>query len=233
MTRGSQNGFTLVEVLAALALASLVLVSLNLAMTAIRQAGERARQSLGGQAALAAATAIFQRDVAAIIPIRRAASGAAAGYLFEASPRQMVYPLAEQRGAGAGGLYLVRLSVRQEEGRSLLLRERRALEPGAADATGAAGSWTDGVVLLEGPYEIAFAYRAPGAGTRGWREGWPSPGPLPEQVRLTIADTATGRLRLPVLVQPLLLTAPAECAADPACAAPPQQDAPPQGAAPQ
>lgn len=228
MSRPRPNGFTLIEVLAGLALAGLVVVSLNLAMSAIRQGTDRARLSLGGQAALGAATAIFQRDVAAIARIRREAASPAAGYLFEAGPRQMVYPLVERRGAGAGGLFLVRLSVSEADGARRLLRERQPLEPGTPIPAG--GEWADAVVLLEGPFDIAFAYRAPGRDARDWRDDWPTAGPLPEQVRLTIADQATGRLRLPVLVQPLLVTADPECAADPACMSP-AEPAPP-GATP-
>lgn len=36
---------------------------------------------------------------------------------------------------------------------------------------------------------------------------------MPEQVRLTIGDSATGRLRAPVIVQSLLIEAEIECTA--------------------
>ncbi len=50
---------------------------------------------------------------------------------------------------------------------------------------------------------------------------------MPEQVRLTIEDQATGRLRVPVAVQSLLVDAEVECAADAARCG----DAKPEGAA--
>jgi len=53
-----ESGFTLIEVLAALALASLVLVSLNLAMSAIERGVSKTQASLGRQSALGAAADI-------------------------------------------------------------------------------------------------------------------------------------------------------------------------------
>jgi hypothetical protein len=50
---------------------------------------------------------------------------------------------------------------------------------------------------------------------------------MPEQIRLTIEDSVTGRLRAPVIVQSLLVDAEVECAAVPAGCG----DAGPQGAA--
>ena len=67
--------------LAALALASLILVSLNLAMNAITRGVSKTRDSLGTQSALTAATGIFAQDVARIAKIRRGEKGEQ-GYLF-------------------------------------------------------------------------------------------------------------------------------------------------------
>ena len=62
---------------------------------------------------------------------------------------------------------------------------------------------------------------------RDWSESWAAADAMPEQIRLTIADSATGRLRIPVIVQSLLVDAEVECAAAPAAAAMPE----PEGAA--
>jgi general secretion pathway protein J len=208
-----QHGFTLVEALAALTVASLILVSLNLASTTVRQGVERARQSLGSQAALSAAVGIFQRDAARIARLPRDGGEQAAGYLFEGSPGQMVYPLSEHQGASQGGLYLVRLRAENSEVGTQLIRDRAPLPPGEQPDQDPA--WNDAVVLLEGPFDIAFAYRAQRTGARDWSENWSTPGAMPEQIRLTIEDRATGRLRVPVVVQSLLVDAEVACAADP------------------
>jgi prepilin-type N-terminal cleavage/methylation domain-containing protein len=223
---GGQHGFTLVEVLAALAVASLILVSLNLASTSVRQAVGTTRQNLGSQAALSAAAGIFQKDAARIVKLRRPGEAETAAYVFEGSARQMVYPLSEQEGASQGGLYLVRLRALNAEGGAQLVRDRAPLLPGEAEDL--ERPWKDAVVLLEGPFDISFAYRAQRTGERAWNESWSAEGAMPEQVRLTIEDSATGRLRLPVIVQSLLVDAEAECAADPSRCG----EAKPEGASP-
>lgn len=220
-----QHGFTLVEVLAALAVASLIIVSLNLASTAVRQGVEKTRQSLGSQAAVSAAAGIFQRDAARIAKLRSADGAASGGYLFEGSARQMIYPLSEFEGVSQGGLYLVRLRAENAEGSTQLIRDRAPLLPGEAIIEDP--SWRDAVVLLEGPFDIGFAYRAQRTGGRDWSESWDPANAMPEQIRLTIEDSATGRLRAPVIVQSLLVDAEVECAAAPASCG----DAEPKGAA--
>jgi general secretion pathway protein J len=209
-----QSGFTLVEVLAALAVASLVLVSLNLASATIRRGVDQARESLGGQAALTAAIGIFRRDVAGIAKLRREAEAGSVRYVFEGDARQMVYPVSELRGASAGGFYLVRLRAIDSESGQQLIRDRAAVLPGEAAETPA---WSDAVVLLDGPFEIRLAYRAQRSGERQWEEIWSAAVAMPEQVRLSIADSTTGRLRVPMIVQPLLVDAEVECAGPGGC----------------
>ena len=212
----AEAGFTLIEVLAALAVSSLLLVSLNLAMTSVRQGAEQTRQSMASQAAITSATDIVVRDVARIARVRQEGD---AGYLFEGSARQMIYPLAERRSAGGGNFFLVRLRAEEEGGLTRLLRERAPFPPG--DPPGPAAQWGDAVVLLEGPFEIGFAYRAQRGSERRWRETWAGREGMPEQLRLTLTDRRTGRLRIPVLVQSLHIDAEVQCATDPsACDAP-------------
>lgn len=206
----AEAGFTLVEMLAALVLASLIFLGLNMSMTSVRQGADRAREALSSQSALSTATAIFARDVARIAKIRRGAQPGA-GYLFEGTARRMIYPLAEREGTVNGGLYLVRLSVVDDDGgQQRLIRERALLQPGVT--LGLSADWQDAVVLLDGPFDITFAYRAQRSGARGWSDAWSAAEAMPEQVRLTIGDRRTGRLRIPVLVQALQVDAEVDCA---------------------
>lgn len=203
-------GFTLIEVLAALVLASLILVSLNMAMSAVGKGTDRTRRSLGEQSEIGAAVAIFASDVARIAKIRRpAAPGAFAGYVFDGGPAAMVYPLREQEALAAPGLYLVRLSVHDKDGQATLLRERAPLPAGSSDAV---PQWRDPVVLLSGPFDIALAYRAQRTGQREWSANWGAAEAMPEQIRLTITNRATGRLRVPGFVQSLAIDSEVDCA---------------------
>lgn len=216
-----QSGFSLVEVLAALALASLILVGLNLAMTTIRQGSDGARGRLSSTAELTSAAQVFSDDVARIAKIRLRSDSTEAGYWFEGSAGQMIYPLTEWAGVARPGLYLVRLRVAGDERRQLI-RERAPLLPG--EAFDGEREWRDPVVLLDGEYDVSFGYRAPRSGWRTWSEGWNMPGPMPEQISLTVTDRKTGRMVMPLLVQPLAVDGELECAAGgPGCAAPSPQ----------
>lgn len=217
--RNPEAGFTLIEMLAALALASLIFLSLNLAMTTVQNFVVKSTNSLSSQDAITAATRLFARDAARIIRLRNSVGPDAQGYLFEGSPRQMIYPLLEHEGVSGGGLYLVRLRVAERDGVDQLIRERALLQPGERPGTDV--DWGDAVALLEGAFDIVFAYRAQRSGMRDWADGWSAATAMPEQLRLTIKDRATGRLRVPVLVQSILIDAEVECAAEsPGCGKP-------------
>lgn len=206
-----QAGFTLIEVLVALALASLILVSLNLAMTTIRQGSEGARLRLSSNAVLTTAADVFSDDVARIAKIRLQGDDKAKGYWFDGSAGQIIYPLTEWAGVARPGLFLVRLRVAGGKV-TQLIRERSPLLPG--ETFDGKREWGDPVVLLEGDYAIAFAYRAPGGGMREWSDAWMMPRPMPEQISLTVTDRKTGRLAMPLLVQPLRIAGEVECASE-------------------
>lgn len=220
-----ENGFTLLEVLAALVLASLILVSLNLAMTAIGKGVDRTRASLGRQALVAGVIDVFGRDVARIAKIRRPGSDRFTGYVFEGRADSLIYPLREESGLASPGLYLVRLSIRDEGGQTQLVRERAPLGLGARNE--GIQQWLDPVVLLSGPYSIAFAYRAQRSGARDWSDNWVASQTMPEQIRLTIADAGSGGLVVPGFVQPLRVDAALDCVVNPTppCGAVPAAEA--------
>lgn len=205
-----QAGFTLLEVLAALVLASLILVSLNMAMAAVGKGVDHTRRSLGEQSELGSVADVFTRDVARIAKIRRSTDPRNfSGYLFDGQPDAVIYPLREEEGLAAPGLYLVRLSLREDKGERQLVRERapiiaggeRTLEP----------TWRDPVVLMSGDLDVTFAYRAQRSGRREWGESWQAAEAMPEQIRITVTDRATGRLRLPGLVQSLAIDTEVDC----------------------
>lgn len=205
-----EAGFTLIEVLAGLVLASLILVSLNMAMSAVGKGTDHTRRSLGEQAELGSAVDIFGRDVSRIAKIRRPAKpGDFAGYVFDGRPDVIVYPLREEEGLTDPGLYLVRLSVQRKDGQTTLLRERAPFPVGDSSAL---PQWDDGVALLTGPYDIDFAYRAQRTGQREWNSSWQAAETMPEQIRLTITNRETGRLRVPGFVQSLAIDSEVDCA---------------------
>ncbi len=222
-----ERGFTLIEVIAGLAVASLILVSLNLVMGTINRGFDQTARTLSRQNAMSGALDIFGSDVARIETIRgRGADGEPQPFLFSGREREVIYVLAERPGNNPAGLYLVRLYVRDSDGDAELIRARAALPAGSFDM--AEAGWQDEVMLLSGPYDISFSYRAPRQGLRSWGSGWESGAKMPEQIRLTITDRATGRLRVPGLVQSLKINGEAACLRPEAkdCGKTPAQEAP-------
>lgn len=210
-SRINEGGFTLLEVLAAVVLSALILVSLNMAMSAVGKGVDHTRHSIGEQTELASAIDIFNRDVARIAKIRRGSPGQEfSGYVFEGGAGEVIYPLREEEGLAAPGLYLVRLRVAGDEGRRQLLRERARLRLGQLDSS---PQWRDPVVLISGNFDIAFAYRAQRAGLRDWAGSWQATERMPEQIRLAITSRDSGRLRVPVVVQSLAIDMEIDCAA--------------------
>lgn len=196
-----EGGFTLFEVLAGLAISSLVMTALGAAMTTINRGSAQASASIARQAAISSGLAVLAGDFQRI---ERAVDDPAqpTRFLFSGRPGGMDYVLDERRGEG---LHLIRLEVRAGAGGTELVRSRAPI--------GGAVAFGEDVVLLAGDFTLAFSYRAPRARLRDWSSGWQAADRMPDQIRLEITDRATGRLRIPVFVAALRISAEAACAA--------------------
>lgn len=206
--RASQQGFTLIEIIVGLVISSMILVSLNLVMGAVNRGFDATSQAIGRQVELTRAFQILSGDISRIERYRATVDGAGQ-YQFEGTPAEMVFPLVERPGNNVAGTYWVKVLVRSGASGTELVRSRKPLVIGATspDSSG----WSDDVVLVRAPVGIEFAYRAPRTGIRNWSSSWHGGAQLPEQIRVVVVDTATGRLRVPHFVQYLKLDA------DPAC----------------
>lgn len=207
-----ESGFTLLEVLVGLLISALILVAASMAMKTINLSYDRTTQSLGRQSVLESGLDIVAGDLSRL---ERAFDNAAkpTRFLFSGRAGEMIYVLAERPGNNSGGIYWVRLQVRNSAAGNDLVRERAAMQLGDSDPGQA--KWVDAVTLLSGDYTIAFAYRSTRAGLRDWADTWQAGNMLPDQVKVQVTDIATGRLRLPVMVQTLKLDAERNCG-DPA-----------------
>lgn len=207
---GSDAGFTLLEILVGLAVSSLIMLGLSLSMKTINMGFDRATTSIGRQSTIAAGLYVVAGDIARI---ERAVDNpdAPTQFLFFGSRSEVIFVLAERPGNNRAGLYWVRLTVRKAGKGAELVRTRAPYHQGEHDL--AAITWSDDVVLLRGDIQIDLSYRAPQAGLREWASGWQATNMLPGQFKIEITDTRTGRLRVPVFVQTLKITAEAACAA--------------------
>lgn len=209
-SNSSQHGFTLIEIIVGLAVSSLILLSLNLVMGTINRGFEQTTKSIARQTGLTTALDVISADLARIERIREPGKENEKGaFLFEGRKQEIIFPLVERPGNNAAGLYLVRMWVRQGDNGQELVRDRAPLPLDAFNL--ANKNWDDEVVLMQGPFDIQFDYRAQRSGLRSWASSWNADDMMPEQVQITVTDVATQRLRIPVFVQSLAIEAETAC----------------------
>lgn len=192
----ARAGFTLVETLAALAIAAMVLMSLG---TLIRQGvlffdrGTRA-VDVNEQLALAidsldhdfaAARFVVQRDATSAVVAFAAEPGSADG------PPKVTFITAGGRASGPQGEEVVSLSIEESDGATQLVR-RRAVWRGPRMHLDEARP-RDAVILLKGPLSMSFHFAKQGEDGRiAWQDHWKGETELPHSVRLAVHDNATG-----------------------------------------
>jgi len=176
-------GFTLIEALVATALMGFILVALatitaqwlpNWNHGVVRV--QRNEQVALGLERLAA-------DLAAadFIP----ANNQTRKPFFDGASRSVTFVRTALGPETGPGLEFVRIAEISSERGPVLVRTRAPFVPGIDRQP----NFTDPVVLLRAPYRLSFSY----AGTdRNWREDWQEQVQLPNAVKLTVRDAATG-----------------------------------------
>jgi len=213
-TYDRQRGFTLVEVLAALAITSVVIAGTATLIHQVAFNFDRGAHSMDRAEALALASDRLAGDFGAARFVVWPDDHTAA---FEGGPDKVSFISAAGVGAGlpgarAGGEELVTLSVEETDGVTRLVR-RRAAWPGPHVHFGDLDPG-DSVVLVEGKLDAAFAFAALGQdGKLTWSDAWAEKPTLPRLVRLTVHDRDTGAELLPgeFLIH---ADAPSTCAQD-------------------
>jgi prepilin-type N-terminal cleavage/methylation domain-containing protein len=233
---GRCAGFTLIETLAALALASLIIVAGSALLHQGLFAFDRGAETVDQEEELSLAVACLTRDFSAARYVREISRSAARGLsaggsndrtarqsavqatgsvgftgdLDEDGEPQIVFATGGGRAAGKTGTEIVSLSVEHSETETKLIRRR--------------GSWSgpmqrisdvsleDPVVLLRGRLDFDFSYsQIESNGELAWRTRWTSENSLPHSVRLTLRDSETG-VAVQAVEFPIFADAPASCA---------------------
>lgn len=208
--RQAEQGFTLIEVLAALAIGAAVIAGVAALIHNVALNFDRGTGLAGKTDQLLLAVERIGADLrsARQLPYGRDAK---AGVAFVGEPRQLRFIAAGGGAAGPQGEEIVSLTVEDVEGTAHLIRRRvpwfgpRTLFESVA--------LRDPVDLIEGRLDIAFAFGSFGAdGNPIWSDSWRSQPLLPRLVRLTIRDRASGAELLPGLAFVLRADAPLGCA---------------------
>jgi general secretion pathway protein J len=199
-----QAGFTLIEVLMATLLMTVILAALatvtsqwlpnwNRGMARVQRA-ERLAMGLDRIAA--------DLSVAEMIPM----NGDKKAPLFEGSELAVTFVRTAVGPNTRPGLEIIRLIEKGDSQGLAVVRERAPFTPMPSDAQ---IRFADQVVLIRSPFRLAFSY----AGSdQVWQPTWLGQMQLPDKVRITVRDGATGQVLNVSSVAIVHVNAPAECA---------------------
>jgi len=204
--RVGEQGFSLIEALAALALTGLVLSALATITAQWLPNWNRGFDR------------IQQSELVGISMRRIAADLAAAEYvppnrdqdkpLFDGSASSVTF-VRTALGPNVGvGLDVVRIGETTDRGNLVTVRSRAAfgpLPPGLSPSEQI--NVSDPVVLLRSPFRLSFAYAGP---DRVFRDTWHDADKLPAAIMLTVRDVASGRILSVSTVTPVHVDAPAD-----------------------
>jgi general secretion pathway protein J len=189
-------GFTLVEALAALAVAAVILVATAALMRNVALHFDRGTRGVDEAERVLLAVERLSGDFgSARFVARMSETGPAVAFMGERAsgekPARVVFVGARSVASGPQGDEVVVLTVERDGDVTRLLRRRAAWGgPRAAFEDVAA---QDAVVLLEGRFDINFAFaRVMPDGALGWSNEWRDEPLLPRFVRLILRDRATG-----------------------------------------
>ena len=188
--RTGRDGFTLVEVLAALAIASVIIIASAALIRNVALYFDRGTRGATEAERLMLAVGRLAGDFgSARFVARRTADGAAIA--FAAEQVSVVFVSAGGVASRSSDDELVSLTVERDGDLQRLVR-RRATWPGQRsrfdDVTP-----QDPVVLIEGKLDMSFAFGRPAPdGALVWYSSWTRESVLPRYVRLIVRDRGTG-----------------------------------------
>jgi general secretion pathway protein J len=199
-----EAGFTLIEVLVATLLMTVILAALatvtaqwlpnwNRGMTRVQRAE---RLALGLDRIVA------DLSVAEMMPINADAKAP----LFEGSELAVTFVRTAVGPNTRPGLEIIRLVEKADSQGLAMVRERAPFAPMPRDAQ---IRFADQVVLIRSPFRVTFAYAGP---DQVWQPNWRGQMQLPDRVRIAVRDGATGQMLAVSSAAVVHISAWAECA---------------------
>jgi general secretion pathway protein J len=203
-TIADEAGFTLIEVLMATLLMTVILGALATVTAQWLPNWNRGMAHVQRAERLAIGIERIAADlsVAEMIPLNAAARMP----LFEGAELSVTFVRTAVGPNARPGLEIIRLIEKADDQGLALVRERAPFAPMPADAQ---IRFADQVVLIRSPFRVTFSYAGP---DQVWQPAWRGQRQLPDAIRISIRDIATGRVLAVSSAAIVHANAPAECA---------------------
>jgi len=198
-----EAGFTLVEVLLATLLMTVILAALATVTAQWLPNWNRgmARVQRAERLAMGLDRIVADLSVAETIPV----NGDAKTPVFEGSELAVTFLRTAVGPNARPGLEIIRLIEKADSQGLAMVRERAPFAPMPSDAQ---IRFADQVVLIRSPLRVSFSYAGP---DQVWQPDWLGKTQLPDMVRVTVRDSATGQVLAVSRAATVHVNAPAEC----------------------
>jgi general secretion pathway protein J len=202
--RAGEAGFTLIEVLMATLLMTVILGALATVTAQWLPNWNRgmARVQRAERLAIGLERIAADLSVAEMIPI----NGNARAPLFEGAELSVTFVRTAVGPNTRPGLEIIRLIEKADAQGLALVRERAPFTPMPPDAQ---IRFADQVVLIRSPFRVSFSYAGP---DQVWQKEWRGQKQLPDMIRFSVRDIATGQVLAVSSATNVHVNAPAECA---------------------
>jgi general secretion pathway protein J len=195
----ARAGLTLVEVMVALAVLSLVTLVVGASLRGLSQSTQRLNQRVESIDSLRVGSAFLRDALSLAVSVRGTQAGSP--LLFDAAPDRMAWVAVMPVRFGASGRHVFRLAAEgQPDGSRALVLRYAAWPPAAVGFPD--WSQTESRVLLAGLERLNLSYEGSGVAA-GWQPTWDALERLPGRVRIDVegAGGAWPPLILPLRAQ--------------------------------
>jgi general secretion pathway protein J len=202
--RAGDAGFTLIEVLMATLLMTVILAALATVTSQWLPNWNRgmARVQRAERLAIGLERIAADLSVAEMMP----GNSEAKTPLFEGSELSATFVRTAVGPNARPGLEIVRFIEKADDQGLAMVRERAPFAPMPTDAQ---IRFADQVVLIRSPFRVTFSYAGP---DRVWQTAWRGQKQLPDLIRIAVRDVATGQVLAVSSAAIVHINAPAECA---------------------
>ncbi len=202
-TKGSEAGFTLIEVLLATLLMTVILAALATVTAQWLPNWNRgmARVQRAELLSIGLDRIVADLSVAQMVPV----NGDSKVPLFEGSELSVTFVRTAVGPSSRPGLEIIRFIEKADALGLATVRERTPFVPMAADGQ---IRFADQVVLVRAPFRVTFSYAGP---DQVWQPTWRGQTQLPERIRIAVRDGATGQVLAVSSAATVHVNAPAEC----------------------